>query len=346
MAKKISELPIVTAVTNTSEMELNEDGVSKKITMLDLFNFFNASSTSWLKGGEITIDAGNTTVSYASGVGTIVDATDTTNMIPKKVEWSGVSGVTPDFLATDGFTFFAIDSNGLLVQSDIFPVGGSLRTHIQIGGVSHGNNTIVDAYSNFTSATSYQLAATITDFMIAIGVINRSGNVFAGSINGNLAFSKSAGEIFYAGISSKETPLTPNTKILPAEDSMTVLFSWRDGAGGFKTTTGTTITAGVYDDDSTGTTTAPIGTVTVNSWVNCRIKYSPDLKREVVEYGTRTYNSSANAVAGLTTDSFDNNHPQFVGVPIRGYLSLRGGATNMLDSGDAVFTDTNKFGLL
>lgn len=336
----------VTTVAGASEFEINESGFTKKLTLNKLFNFVNSSSTGWLSGGQITINTDTTKFNYASGTGIIVNAADPTNIVSTAISWVGANAVTPTYLATQGFTFLAINSSGALVQSSSFPVGGSLRDHIQLGGISHGNNTIIDAVSDFTSAVPYQIAPSLTDLQIALGVINTSGNVFSGAVAGNLTFAKTVGTIFYLGIASKLTPLTPNTKITPALNVPTITFSWRNGAGGFKTVRSTAITAGVYDNNSTGTTTAPVGSVTTNNWVNHRIRYSPDLESTIIEYGTKTYNSSANAVAGLLVDDFLNDNPQFTDVPVFGYLSLRGAGSNLTLSADAVFTKTNKFGML
>lgn len=301
-------------------------------------------STGWLSGGEITVSGGDPAkFDYAAGTGLIVDETDPNNLVVTKVSWNGATAVVPEFLATQGVSFTAIDINGDLQQAATFPVGDNLRDFIQLGGVTHGDNVNISNTSDFTSAVPYQIAPSLTDLMIALGVINTSGNVFSGAAAGNLKFDKTVGTIFYFGIASKQTPNTPNVKTTPALASPNVLFTWRDGAGGFNTTVSDAVVAGVFDDDSGGDANGPDGTVTTNNWVNIRIKYSPDLEETIMEYGQTTYNSSANAVAGILTDSFGDN-PSFVGVPIRAYVSLRGAATDMTDSGDAAFTATNKFG--
>lgn len=344
MSVKVSELDLASDVVGANELEINNAGTSKKINAAQMLNYIGATSTGWLSGGVVSINADNSKFDYTDGVGVIVDASDPTAITSTKVSWTGDTALTPAFLATQGFTFFAIDINGDLVQSATFPVGGNLRQYIQIGGVSHGNNINIDAASIFKSATPFQIAPSLTDLMIAIGVINTSGNVFSGASAGNLKFDKTVGSAFYFGI-EVDDPEDENNKVTPALASPTILFSWRDGSGGFNTTTSDAIIAGVFDNDSGGDANGPDGVVTTNNWINAKIQYSPDLEQVIIQYGTTTFGTSSAAIAGILTDSFGNN-PSFGGVPIRAYVALRGAALDMTDSGDAVFTQANKFGLI
>lgn len=301
--------------------------------------------TGWLAGAFISPNADPAKVDISAGSGVIVDASDPTSIsTPILVTWSEMLAVDPEFLATDAVSFMAFNSSGTLVQSVDFPENGDLRTLIQIGGVSHADNVAIDAISNFTSAPVFQLAATITDFMNAMGVINIFGNTFAGSGNANLKFSKDIGKIFFAGIATKTQPQNENHIDTPALDEPDIVFSWRDGSGGHNSKVADAITAGVFDD-GTGGASDPNGTVSMNNWVNCRIKYSPDANLAVIEYGDTTHGTSLGARALINDDSYGDN-PSYVGFPIRTYITLRGGATNNDIAGDAEFSDTNKFGLI
>lgn len=313
------------------------------ITRKDAFKISDISaSTGWLSGGEVTKNVTPGQFDYASGTGCIVDASDPTNVTVTEVAWTGATGITPDFLLTKAATFFAIDEDGLLVQSDTFPVDDCLRTFIQIGGVIHGDNVNISSTSDFTSAPPFQVGPSLTDLIVALGVIQIEGNNFTGSGNADLKFEKSAGKDFYFGISSKVDPVNPNNITNILQNSPNITFSWRDGIGGFNTKVSDAITAGVFDD-GTGGASDPSGTVTTNNWVNARVKYSPDLDAAVIEYGSVSYNSSANAIAGISSDFFGDN-PSFGGIPTRTYVTLRGAAINTDSAADAMFTQTNKFG--
>lgn len=302
------------------------------------------ASTGWLSGGLVTKNATAGQFDYASGTGVIVDASDPTAITATAVSWTGATGIAPTNILTQGATFLAIDVSGNLVQSSSFPVGGNLRTLIQIGGMTHGDNVNIEAVTDFTSTTPFQNAPDMTDFMIAIGVINTSGNVFSGSVNANLLLDKSVGTAFYLGISSKATPLTPNTKTTPALAEPNILFSWRDGAGGFNTTVRNDVQAGVYDNNGGGASN-PTDSLGGTKWTNLRIHYSPDLEETIIQWGTTLYNNSSDAVAGIASDFFGDN-PSFAGVPVRGYLSIVGSATDLTDVADGIFTEANKFGSL
>lgn len=332
-------IPVDTSVSSTPGY-LEVDDLTN-YTLLQQF-VTQSLSTGWLSGGEITINADDTKFDYASGSGIIVNAANPTNITATSIQWTGATAITPTFLATQAVTFLAIDNLGALQQSATFPVGDDLRTFVQLGGVIHGNNTNISSTSDFLSAVPFQTAPSLTDLMIALGVIQTGGNEFTGSGNADLAFEKSAGTDFYFGIDAKADPVNPNNIANILQNSPNITFSWRDGSGGFNTKVSTTITAGVFDD-GTGGASDPTGTVTTNNWMNARIKYSPDSDAIFIEYGDTSYNSSAVAVAAIDSDFFGDN-PSFAGTPIRTYVSLRGAATNTDTAGDAVFTQTNKFG--
>jgi len=302
------------------------------------------ASTGWLSGGVITINADNTKFDYTAGSGIVTDASDPTAITHALVSWSSATAVVPTLIATQSTTFLAIDVNGALVQSATFPAGGALRDCIQLGSVIHGNNINITSTSDFVSATPFQIAASLTDLIIALGVIQVSGNDITGSGNGNLKFKKTAGVDFWFGIQAKAFPNNPNNLASALENEPNIIFSWRDGAGGFNTAVSDAITAGVYDNN-TGGASAPSATITTNQWINVRIKYSPDSDAIFMEYGSTVHNSSASAVAGISNGFFGDN-PSFGDTPVRGYLSIRGAAANLDIVGDAIFTTTNKFGLL
>lgn len=306
--------------------------------------FFTTLSTGWLSGGVISVNAGDSAkVDVTAGSGIIVDASDPTNVTGTVVTWTAKTAVTLTHIATNAASFLAIDSDGDLAQSASFPVGGNLRTCIQLGGQTHSDNTAIENVSNFTSAASFQLAAAITDLQIAIGVVNVFGNVFSGSPLETEKFKKTAGESQYSGINLKNSPNVSPNNITDAElVDPQIGFVWRDGSGDFNTTLRDTIEFGVYDNN-TGGTTNPTDSLSTNSWTNLRIKYSPDLAEAFMEWGQTSYNNSADAVAGLNSDTYAADI-SLAGVPVKHYLSIRGGGSDLKNSSDAIFTPTNKFG--
>jgi hypothetical protein len=338
------------AGTNTSLTE-NNDGGNESLQVDALTSFTDADnslilagSTGLLTGGEVTINADPTLIDIAAGTGVVVDTyTDPANATYTEVSWSAMNGISPSFIATDGVTYLLIDSAGSLSQSASFPINGTLRDNIQLGAAVHPDNVNVSAVSNFTQCPVSQLAQTVTDLTIAMGVINEAGNVYFGT-TGTLQIEKTAGISIYAGIEYKSDKKDPNRKITPIKAAATpFIYSWRDGAGSYNTTATALITPQFYDDDSGGASN-PAGAVGNNEWTITRIFYSPDADTTVVQYGQNIYGSQNAALDALArgTDSFVGN-PDFGGVPLRAFMICKGNETDMT-SANVTFTDAGKFG--
>lgn len=337
--------------TNTTLQE-NNDGGNETLQVNVLTSFANADdslkrslSTGLINGGEVSINANPALFDIAAGNGIIVDNwTDPNSPVLYEVSWSAMTGVTPTFLATAGNTFLLIDTTGSLVQTTTFPVNGNLRDKIQLGSIIHPDNTTITDTSDFTQAPLQNVAQTMTDYAIAIGVINEAGNEYFGT-TGTLQIEKTAGISVYGGINYKNNKKDPNRKTTPAKAAATqFVYTWRDGSGGYNTTLDSTINVALYDD-GTGGVSAPTGAVSTNQWVIDRISYSPDADATLVQYGQNTYNTSASALTALAngTDAFEPD-PQFSGVPLRAFLVRRGGGTDLSLAGDAIFKDAGKFG--
>lgn len=303
------------------------------------------SSTGLFEGGVPSINADPTLFDVSAGSGQIVDNwTDPLNPTIAQVTWGAFTGVTPTFIATQGTSFLYINSAGAIEQSTSFPNDGDLRDKIQIGSLVHPDNVNITGTSSFVQAPIQNAAQTLTDFTIAIGVINESGNVIFGT-TGTLQFEKTTGVSAYAGINYRTNKKDPNRKQVPAKlatDQFIVV--WRDGVGGYNTKLTTVIEPQFYDD-GTGGASNPTGSVNINNWQVMYIQYSPDAEIAVVQWGQTEYgtqNAALNAVA-RGTDVFEGD-PEFAGVPVRAYLIVRGGASDLSDSGDATFIDAGKFG--
>ena len=300
------------------------------------------SSTGWESGGTLSVNADTAKFDYTAGSGYIV--TGLNPVVRTKVTWDAATAVTVDNLATHSATFLFIDLNGDIYQSVTFPEGSDIRDKVYLGALVHANSTSISGASNSTNAPIQNIAASLTDLSIAMGVINVNGNVFAGDPAGNLKFTKSVGRTFFYGHTNKTSPDDPNHIDNPLLTAPNVLFGWRDGVGGFATSFVDAVVAGVFDDD-TGGASNPIDTLTTNQWTNHRIYYSPDANQTVIEYGQTKYNSDTTALVGQSTETFVSN-PTFSAVPFRGFCTMRGGATDLSLVADAIFTNANKFGIV
>lgn len=299
------------------------------------------SSTGWLAGGEITINADPTKFDVSEVTGVIVDSSDPLRVVRRKIKCPAQIGVDAEHLATVATSFLYVDENCQLVQSTVFPDSPEVRTMIQLGSLVHPDNTTITGTSQFLSAPVANIAASLNDLQVALGVINKEGNVFSGN-SGTRGIDKTAGRTFYFGINLKNNQLDPNHKLVDAGTQLSFIRVWKDGSGGFNTDVSTAVTGGVYDD-GTGGASAPTGTLQTNSWTNSRVFYSPDAATAVVQYGQNSYNTAADALAARVSESFDIN-PALTGVPIRATITHRGGATDFSNSGDAIFTEATPFG--
>lgn len=333
-------------IVQNSSATIDDSGQMSLVDLPDVNkNMMRSLSTGLITGGEVSINTNPTLFDVAAGSGIIVDNwTDPENPTFTTVTWSAFTGVTPTFIATQGTSFLFINSSGAIEQSTSFPNDGDLRDKIQIGSIVHPDNVNITGTSQFLQAPIQNMAQTMTDFTIAIGVINESGNVFSGG-SGTLQIEKSSGVSMYAGINSRNNLKDPNRKQVPAKlltDNFIV--SWRDGVGGYNTKLSTLIEPGFYDDDSGGASN-PGGTVATNNWQIMYIQYSPDAELGLVQWGQTEYNTQNQALNAISrgTDNFTAN-PAFSGVPLRAYLIVRGGATDLSSTGDATFVDAGKFG--
>jgi len=303
-----------------------------------------SASTGLLTGGDITI-ASSTTVDIAAGTGQVVDASDPAGITRTQVAWAAKTGVPITNVATQPTTFLALDAAGSVVEYAEFPNNGDLRGTIIIGSAVHAGG-VITSVSQLTAVRPFQLGPTLTDLVDALGVVKlldpagAANLVVDGDPAGNLSVRRGAGKVFFGGI--QRDPTEPNTLDTPAATAPTMITTWRDGAGGHKFGSGALIPAGVYDDNA-GADVAPTGAVSTNAWVNHRVYYSPDTDETILVYGQQTYNASADAVASLRTETPDVT-PALLEVPVVAAITMRGGATDLTLAGDAVFTQSNKFG--
>ena len=310
----------------------------------DHYPYTLMAGTGLVSGGSMSINADTTKFDVAAGTGVVMDIhSDPANPTYTAVSWGASTANTVTNIATQQQTAIGIDSGGNIVQySATFPTAEEGRDYITLGFLVHPNLTNISGISNQPLyGTASSVVNTIADMNSAIGPIVKSG--VNHSANGaNLKIDRSAGEIFFMGSNFQTSKKAPNTFSVPSATPVTFLYTWRDGAGGFNTGAAftTDILPGSYDD-GTGGSPNPNGSVSTNTWTIQRIYYSTSIVG--VHYGQATYNSKADAIDGVQTEAFSKN-PALDGSSFRGWLIVRGGASDLSDSGDAVFINAGKFG--
>jgi len=198
------------------------------------------------------------------------------------------------------------------------------------------NNVNVVAIRNDPPA-AFDTDIRLVDFAKSIGPFNVEGNIY--EANGtNLNVDKTVGSSYRVGNNFHTDKASPDITTDSAETALEWNYSYRDGIGGYTLPGKTdTIIPGNYDN---GTVT--LGTVGVNSWTVQIIKHLPGSAGHRIEYGQATFTTDIEALAAIP----DINHlhnPAFVDGIVRGYLVVRGGATNLSTVNDATFIEAAKF---
>lgn len=283
--------------------------------------------------GETEFVVASTSASHFgvnAGSGLIVDPyTDPNNPKIYKVSWAASSSIAVTVPPHESYVV-SIDKNGNINQTEYrtFYDDGHQFSKIAIGGFALNGGTI-GAVGTEGFALS-NIGGQLYQFFKDYGDYNLSGNVYYNEFS-NLSISKTAGQARVFGGNIIGDPSNPNTATSSAQSNITYVVQYRDGVGGFTTTFASTIDAGHYDDGD-GT----LGVVNNNQWQRMRIYFRPENGLTLVTYGQDIYNSYADALASISIDLPELSDA--VGYNILcNYLIVRGGATDLSNTDDAVF---------
>ncbi len=246
---------------------------------------------------------------------------------------------------TRGFSRLMLAPNGTLLQ---FPENDGLsserfRDFITIGAVGHtvGGGVITNLDNDLKFGTDIDLALGLDDLSRAVGVINLNGNVFTAN-GANLAIDRSSGQVHQNGINYGLNKKDPNTFKLSTRINNTFIYFFRDATSATNSTfPNNAIIPNLFDDGS-GT----LQTVLNPQWTIQRIFIFPQVGQlTAVAFGQNTHISKAEAIASIETESFDALAAlKGPGSILRGFLVVRGGATDLTNPSDAEFFTAGKFG--
>lgn len=324
---------------------VGEQVFNSTTTTLNIFNGSDwvelgtgTASTGLLNGGLLSIGAPTTTFSISDGAGQVVDSfTDSTNPIKTNVTWTGLTNIAATNLA-GVFTIIGINSAGTVIQkADSAFTAEELRDNIFLGALVHIGSTVEDVSD--TKQIAFGGLHNVFDLSTSIGLINvGEGNVY-GENGANLNLDKSAGSVHSSGANYINTKKSPNILTTIVDTGLTFNYNYQDGAGGFTIVTGqTALDPGNYDDGDG--TLASVGT---NNWSVQRVFFAPTTGDHIIQYGQAVYNNFSAATQGLTTEVFVKN-PVLAGTLLRSFIIVRGGASDLSDTGHAVFVAADKFG--
>lgn len=256
----------------------------------------------------------------------------------RRVTCPALTNQTVTNIATQDSTYLLIDSACVITQQSTFPTQAQRRSKAFLGRLSHSNHTTLSAAVSLPDL-AVDSNSQLYDLFDAMGAFNVTGNII--SPNGaNLSFNKSVGAVFrrsanYA--SSNQNPHVPTT-------AATV-------AGAFFKATQTTVnpvTTTVLDVanfDVAGTVTpmssapAPTG---VSTSANHRV-YLFSNGTLAVQYGQVKYNNLANAIAGISTESFNINPQAADGGILLAIISCRRDATDLSNSAQCQISRVGRF---
>lgn len=295
--------------------------------------------TGVISGGVLSAVAGTGVFSVSDGTGQIVDSySDQLQPKIKNVSWGGFAGVADTFLASP-VVYILIDSNGALVQTDTFPDQDTLRNHIGIGFLVHSGGAIRTVVPS--PVLAYQNGYLAQDMLAALGTIT-NGCVYSGGTG--LTLARTSGSVFRKGGHYATHTVTPNEAILGAVNPANIITHCRNGSDTVfsSSTSSTTIDVGVYDDGSVAASGLPSGVVPPNKWQAMRL-YVSTTGVAVVQYGQSIHNSLADVVASISTENYFKD-PLLNFSAFRGYMFVRGNATNLDDPDDAAFQAASKLG--
>lgn len=300
-----------------------------------------AMSTCVYNGGEITPNVDPTKVDIAPATVWIFDYNSTTgalgptNPVLTVATYPGVTALTPAFAP---FTYYSINSAGVLVQQATRPTAQQRRQMATVGlTLTQGGVIVVD---QSLPVIPSQLNNQLCDLMEGMGPFSTSGNVV--SSNGvNLTFRKTVGTLFSRAFNQIPNYEDPHNSVLAAQTPVnfrhiTALI----GSAGPLTTL---LNVGFYDPNGAGVLT-PVGGG-ANSSTNFRVwGFANNTVNEqiLVQYGQNTYASLAAAVAGLHSGNYIPQ-PATASGALLGWITVARTATNLSDPTQAVFTKAAKF---
>jgi hypothetical protein len=301
-------------------------------------------ATGLLYGGIISINAGNTArFDITAGLGQIHSSGSSYTAPPQPtfqyVTWPGQTGITVTNLATSDTTWLYIDSSGNIQQRTEYYTDEQLETDIIIGQLVHPSRTYINL-ARTNPNVAYATDKQYEQFIRAFGPIKVSGHSI--SPNGaNLKLNRSSGKAFSLGrnwINDSDNP----SVVSDNAQTDCIFFRYYRGvtAGTFVTVPNqTAIDPANYDDGSGTLQAVPGGKYTIQ-----RLFYYPNTPTLLgVYYGRALYTSIADAAANINLEDFTEIENTRTNAIFAGYLIVKGGATNLSNSSDALILQSGSF---
>jgi hypothetical protein len=310
------------------------------ISGTEITSAINALYTGLLNGGVVTLSSPSG-INITAGSGRIVDNhTDPTNPTFVNVNWNAFSGIPITYINSAVRSYIGITTSGTIYQkatTDFTP--SENREYIELARVIHPNASGQGIVAH--TAPAFDSFLNAMDFIDVIGPLNINGNVYSSS-GTVLKIQKSEGSTYYPGTNVHNDKSNPNQTTDPLIAPVTIQYRYRGLSGTFITQSNiASIVPGSYDD-GTGTLNTGVGN---NEYTNQRIYFSFGSNRTIIMYGQAKYGSQSAALAALNSEIFTAD-PDLANVTsFRGWITLKGNASDLSNSAQAIFTNAGVFGL-
>lgn len=310
----------ISNINNTSDLNKPISNASRSI--LDGLN-----GNGVVSGITLSINVDNTKFNINPGV--------YHQILDGDIAYSGSSGITPSFLLTNNATYIALNLTGGTVQQTTNFTKKQRRTNIILGTIIHSNKTNINVVNN-TPDVAVSLLSQFNDYLDVMGIMNDGdGNIF--SANGvNLFLNKSNGYILKRGVNfivDVDSPLSINTPALIAPSNIRHRLS-----NGVEYPDTNSIEK--YYESSPGVRTpisnGDFGIFRINLFPSNLIR---------IQYPQNVYGTMAQAKQALSIyDPFvieDNIRENGL---LRGFLIVKGNATDLTNNTQAFFAPADRFG--
>lgn len=284
-----------------------------------------------IEGGNMTVNTNPAKFDLAAGQGVIVDDwTDAENPTVYNVSWAAQTGIALTNISTQTVSHIFIDRNNEVYQTTAPPNPETRRDYIYLGQIGHTNlttiNTIINCPDTYISPVNQ-----FRDLEDAIGPIY-SGNTI--SANGaNLKINRSDGTIYINGVNFFTNAKNPSFKTYTSATAISFRYRTQTGNGA------TTSDIDPTKYDSAGTITAISGTKATNQRV-----YMTAAGNVVVQYGQTVYNSMAEAIAAIPSESFNVYANIVENSVFLCVLTVQSNCTDLTNTTRAKFSQTSRFG--
>lgn len=293
-----------------------------------------AMATGVVDGSLLSINADPTKFNISAQVLTFSDySSSLANPVVKAINCPSLSAISVTNLATADSTFVSVDPTCAIVQSTTFPTPVQRRTSAFVGRLSHINRTSVTVVSSLADYI-VDINSQVYDLFDAIGAFNISGNVITPN-GANLSFNRSAGSIFRRSANYPNNKQNPHVITFTGATASNFLRSTQNSTN---PTPVNTIDVANYDVAGTVTAIPGVGGTSTNRRV-----YIFSTGGIIIQYGQVTYSSLANAIAGVTTESFVANPQLAEGGVLLAVISCRKDATSLNNSSQCKISPVGRF---